>query len=269
MSSATNAGLGSELIDWSSPPSSPTLTHKTFNSDCISVDSFSSETHSNSSPQNGSYYSQAESGFEDDFSVHPQPSLYSGYHQDLRKSVSSQISQLDPFSAPPLRAEGPKIRQVPPPIAQKPKIVDQSAFYTQNSISFQAPKPFDDPLSNGKSLIAPPQQNAISMPTIIKPVIMAKPVGVPQKDLRRTGMKRDSSEGEKTPSPPMPIYAPPPPPPEYYAMQEDAMPDLQDDDDGQARESYGIALYDYASEHDGDLSFRVSERILRGIREKF
>ena len=242
-----------ELIDWGSPPSSPTLTHKTFNSDCISVDSFGSETHSNSSPQNGSYYSQAESGFEDDFSSAPASQM------GFQKSVSNQITLLDPFSAPPMRNDGgPKIRQVPPPIiAQKPKIVDQSAFYTQNSISFQPAKPFDDPLSNGKSLIAPPAQNTVSMPTIIKPAIMAKPLGVPKVKIMNP-LKREPSAGEpeeKTPSPPMPIYAPPPPPPEYFAMADGA---LAEDDEEEQQEPYGIALYDYESEHEGDLNFRVS-----------
>lgn len=270
----SHAGGASELIDWSSPPSSPTLTHKTFNSDCISVDSFSSETHSSSSPQNGSYYSQAESGFEDDFSGPSQSAVSNGgggwQHDPGFRKVSHQITLMDPFSAPPLRHEGnagAKIRQVPVPpppiIAQKPKIVDQSAFYTQNSISFQAAKPsFDDPLSNGKCLIAPVAQNAVSMPTIIKPVIMAKPMGIAQKEWRSTKqaapmlgamLKRDSSEeGEKTPSPPMPIYAPPPPPPEYFAIGAGV------DGDDNEQESYGIALYDYESEHDGDLNFRVS-----------
>lgn len=251
----------SELIDWSSPPSSPTLTHKTHNSDCISVDSFGSETNSNSSPQNGSY-SQAESGFEDDFAMQ-RPSSTGGSFQDFRR-VSNQITMMDPFSAPPVRSDNiggvaaAKIRNVPPPppIAQKPKIVEQSAFYTQNSISFQAmAKPFDDPLNNGKSLIAPP--TTVSMPTIIKPVISAKPMGIPQKGFKsQLVQQRNSSreeEEEKTPSPPMPNCAPPPPPPEYFRLG--GVPEVEDDEEEE--ESHGIALYDYESEHDGDLNFRV------------
>lgn len=178
--------------------------------------------------------------------------------------MSNQITLLDPFSAPPpssvvARSDGgsggAKIRQVnPPPIAQKPKIVEQSAFYSQNSISFQPVKPFDDPLNNGKCLIAAP--NVVAMPTIIKPVIMAKPMGVPQKEIRmKWKVMRGTSEEqqEKTPSPPMPIYAPPPPPPEFYAEVGGEVEEEEKEDE----QSYGIALYDYESEFDGDLNFRV------------
>ncbi|XP_013112926.2 uncharacterized protein DDB_G0271670 isoform X2 [Stomoxys calcitrans] len=62
----TISSSDSQLISFDSPPSSPTFTQKS-NSDCLSVDSFSSDSNF-SSPNNGSV-SQPESGFEDDFSA--------------------------------------------------------------------------------------------------------------------------------------------------------------------------------------------------------
>lgn len=237
----------------------------------MSVDSFSSDSNSNSSPQNGNS-SQAESGFEDDFHIDGGRSGWS------INELSRQMTMVDPFSAPPVKQQAlnsAKIRPLPPPVtAQKPKIVNQSAFYAQSSVSFQPAKPdFDDPLSNGKSLMqAAPK---LSMPTIIKPTIAIKPGALIKPKLVKTQSSKSFDDVEP-PSPPMPSCPPPPPPPEYFAIakvepesvspiepiysevaEENIYALLEDVED---MESFGIALYDFDSDQDGDLNFRVSNQ---------
>ncbi|GAB0099215.1 hypothetical protein DMENIID0001_150630 [Sergentomyia squamirostris] len=241
-----------QLIDFNSPPSSPTFTQKS-NSDCVSVDSFSSD--SNYSPHNG-HSSQAESGFEDDFAA----------VDVLQSNRDAWGDATDPFTSPPVCQNyvGPKIR---PPVAQKPiHLAGSSSFYALSSLSTSSANTtvlksakFDDPLCNGKTLVAP--LPTITAPTIIKPAIAPKPSGLTttttkssnshvqkMRDVFQTSQE-DSLE-DPCPSPPMPTCPPPPPPPAFYL-----------DDTAEKTESYGIALYDFETEEVGDLNFRANERI--------
>lgn len=93
------------LIDFSSPPSSPTFTTRS-SSDGVSVDSFGSDATTSTNHHNafsGGSASQAESGFEDDFDLF----LHS------RKPISKEdtfddFSTIDPFSPPVTKPSLPK-----------------------------------------------------------------------------------------------------------------------------------------------------------------
>ncbi|KAH8292068.1 hypothetical protein KR054_004425 [Drosophila jambulina] len=235
-----NAGVSEgQLISFDSPPSSPTFTQKS-NSDCVSVDSFSSDSNF-SSPNNGSV-SQPESGFEDD------------YH----RSRPSTQSPLDPWEAVDSTNHGTVDSFGTAPVRQTYQLQSRSS---------------DNPLCNGKSLLPPTQ--SLTMPTIIKPKISQKPKapkpppfigGIPP------GYALPSGYGgsETPPSPPMPKGPPPPPPSsssnggismlDVIAGKVDAMA-LSNGCQGYIEEEvipYAIALYDFDGVEEGDLSFRVS-----------
>ncbi|KAH8374529.1 hypothetical protein KR200_000669 [Drosophila serrata] len=231
-----------QLISFDSPPSSPTFTQKS-NSDCVSVDSFSSDSNF-SSPNNGSV-SQPESGFEDD------------YH----RSRPSTQSPLDPWEAVDSSGHGTVDSFGSAPVRQTYQLQSRSS---------------DNPLCNGKSLLPPTQ--SLTMPTIIKPKISQKPKapkpppfvgGIPP------GYALPSSYGgsETPPSPPMPKGPPPPPPSsssnggismlDVIAGKVDAMA-LSNGCQGYIEEEvipYAIALYDFDGVEEGDLSFRENDKI--------
>lgn len=148
-----------ELISFDSPPHSPTLTQKS-HSDCTSIGSSSSDN--NWSPHNG-HNSQSESGFEDDFAFAGAiGSTTSGY-------VNNAWDQSDPFTP---------VYDPRPVISQNPVTVGSSSFFMyDNGTGTRSTKlttsVFEDPLCNGKSLLPP--EPMLSMPTIIKPAIKAKP----------------------------------------------------------------------------------------------
>ncbi|XP_053680270.1 uncharacterized protein LOC128731190 [Anopheles nili] len=169
---ATIRGVEMQLINFDSPPSSPTFTQKSC-SDCISVESFSSDSNY-SCPNNGNI-SQTESGFEDDFVV------------ACESNYSSIGTPVDPFEANPQTV---------------PMIVSGSTS-TTGWAQIRAPlvnskiqqSDFVDPLCNGQT-VKLSQEPMNSFPTIIKPLLPSNNfVG---------------SESRK--SPPMPSIAPPPPP---------------------------------------------------------
>ncbi|KAH8315141.1 uncharacterized protein l(3)05822 [Drosophila kikkawai] len=231
-----------QLISFDSPPSSPTFTQKS-NSDCVSVDSFSSDSNF-SSPNNGSV-SQPESGFEDD------------YH----RSRPSTQSPLDPWEAVDSAGHGAVDSFGSAPVRQTYQLQSRSS---------------DNPLCNGKSLLPPTQ--SLTMPTIIKPKISQKPKapkpppfvgGIPPGYVLPSGY----GGSETPPSPPMP-KGPPPPPPTSSATGGISMLDviagkvdaiaLSNGCQGYIEEEvipYAIALYDFDGVEEGDLSFRESEKI--------
>jgi hypothetical protein len=217
-----------QLINFDSPPGSPTLTQKS-NSDCISVDSFSSDSNY-SSPHNGSM-SQAESGFEDDFG----------------QSVAINKDPWDLFSASKTITTGKTN-------------VGGSSFYGSTATirappSIATPTEFLDPLCNGKTAV--PKLQTKVMPTIIKPAVPVKSTTEKPRPLEAyrlsivqptlSSSSFDEVEDYDLPSLPMPSCPPPPPPTVEFV-----------DDMDQEMESYGIALFDFNGEHDTDLSFRVS-----------
>lgn len=135
--------------------------------------------------------------------------------------------------------------------------VGNTNFFTStNNIGAPLSAPsndFDDTLSNGKTLIKP---TIVSMPTIIKPVSMKGKSSPTHIELKKTDtikeIPREDSfeEYDDPPSPPMPTI-PPPPPPTHDIL------DVDED-----KEPFGIALYDFESELEEDLNFRVSKSLL-------
>ncbi|XP_034660903.1 uncharacterized protein LOC117896588 isoform X3 [Drosophila subobscura] len=229
-----------QLISFDSPPSSPTFTQKS-NSDCVSVDSFSSDSNF-SSPNNGSV-SQPESGFEDDF----------------HRSRPATQSPLDPWEAVDSAGHS---------------TVDSfgSAAVRQTYQTYHQIRTSDNPLCNGKSLLPPTQ--SLAMPTIIKPKISQKPKA-PRAPPFVGGMPPGYVGAFNPPSPPMPKGAPPPLPPsvgsgasgismlDVIAGRVDAMA-LSNGSSGyieQELDPYAIALYDFDGVEEGDLSFRENEKI--------
>lgn len=191
------------------------------------------------------------SGFEDDFSV-----------SDFKVSSSAATSRSTTFSSDPfdcfedfstnkqpLAFQQPtNIRNLKPTILPKPCNVGNANFFTSSSTTSSSTVPFDDTLSNGKSLIKPA---IVSMPTIIKPVSVKGKSSPTHIELKKTETIKeipsvnsfDDSDVEAE-SPPMPTI-PPPPPPSYDAFDE-------------VKEPYAIALFDFESEVEEDLNFRVS-----------
>lgn len=239
-----------QLISFDSPPGSPTFTQKS-NSDCVSVDSFSSD--SNYSPHNG-FSSQAESGFEDDFVV-DKPKY------KRMTPVSDPFDILDePFTQPTTNRSGNGIQT-----SSSSMNVGNTSFYafsgnlsSINVNNCKVPSDNFDPLCNGKDLII--NKNSRVMPTIIRPnsagskgkvspTHLAKPKApsIPALAIQQQDVSLDDS----LPSLPMPSIPPPPPPEEFF----------NNDQDDQGTESYGIAVYDFDGEQDDDLSFKTNEKI--------
>ncbi|KAL7728847.1 hypothetical protein ACLKA6_004195 [Drosophila palustris] len=241
-SSSYQRDTDAQLISFDSPPSSPTFTQKS-NSDCVSVDSFSSDSNF-SSPNNGSV-SQPESGFEDDY-TRSRPATQSPL-VDPWEAVDSGIygggGGVDSFGAAP-------VRQMQP---------------------LQTTRSSDNPLCNGRSLLPPPQ--SLTMPTIIKPKISQKPKA--PKPPPFIGQPPMFAYGSSTPpSPPMPKCAPPTlsgaaaAPTnisllDVIAGKVDALA-LSNGSSGYVEETqqpFAIALYDFDGVEEGDLSFREGEKI--------
>lgn len=157
--SFSNNNNNLQLISFDSPPSSPTLTQKS-SSDCVSVDSFSSD--SNSSPLNNYSASQTESGFEDDFLTDTFNS------RETAKKIISKNDSCDPFSLSSLTQNAWATKPIVQP---KPIVIGKTSFFAPATSSIKATankqSDFLDPLSNGRCIIAAPP--VITMPTIIKP----------------------------------------------------------------------------------------------------
>lgn len=294
--SAANAAAPatSELISFDSPPSSPTFTQKSC-SDCISVDSFSSDSNY-SSPNNGNM-SQAESGFEDDFVVtaeHGRRSKVTTPSATISTSSSRDLWDLsDPFGMPTTTGTSHtgSNSTIYAPVG--------SATIRVPTVNSKLYDPdFVDPLCNGKTVA--PKVQTIAKPTIIKSVIpngssssssaassqkstpihhhleiKPKPVLTPPiwsiKPAATapivpavTTSFDDAEEEEESldslPSLPMPNIPPPPPP----VVVEDEVED-------NLRDPYGIAMYDFAGETDEDLSFRTNDKIylLKRLNEEW
>lgn len=274
-SQSTSATDG-QLISFDSPPSSPTFTQKS-NSDCLSVDSFSSDSNF-SSPNNGSV-SQPESGFEDDFSA------------AAARSRPATTSPLDPWET--IDAFGPPDPSSTANATQPPRygsvVIGTAPVRNLNAINTRVQSNGDNPLCNGKSLLPPAP--ALNMPTIIKPKISQKPKAPKPPTLAKptNGLLSFNSDLPTPPSPPMPQCAPPPPPPVVataYSSSSTPTVSLLDVISGKVDaihldpsaggchqmdsfsntsnggQPYGIALYDFQSIEEGDLCFRVSIKII-------
>lgn len=252
---------------FSSTSASPTLTQKS-SSDCVSVDSFSSESYS---PHNGG--ASGESGFEDDFSV--TDFKVSSNQRSNKMQINDPFDSLDHFALTQTTPHVPSnIRNVRVVNVMQPQnaiSLGSTSFYASTNTINCGPAitKFDDSLCNGKSLIQP--QAILSMPTIIKPTITKGKVSpthlqhhVPlttiqsnqkssqQVKLTRTVESFDEVEEDfsSLPSLPMPKCPPPPPP-------TNALLDQDDEDLDQEKLSHGFTLYDYESDLTEDLNFKV------------
>lgn len=297
----STAASGSELISFDSPPSSPTFTQKSC-SDCISVDSFSSDSNY-SSPNNGNM-SQAESGFEDDF-----VSQHEHQRSKATTPASSTSSAATPSSSSALKdlwdlSDAFGMQQM-----ARSTTTPSSIYAPVGSATIRAPavnsklyaSEFVDPLCNGKSVA--PKVQTVAMPTIIKPGgaaasnsqkstpvhsiggLKAKPAPLPLWTSsakppisvpvttpagNNTFEDDDSEESlESLPSPPMPNI-PPPPPPASFLVVDQPTDDLEEVPVASG-EPYGIAMYDFNGETDEDLSFRTNDKIylLKRLNEEW
>uniref|UniRef100_A0A2M4BI89 Putative cofilin/tropomyosin family drebrinlike protein abp1 n=1 Tax=Anopheles marajoara TaxID=58244 RepID=A0A2M4BI89_9DIPT len=268
-----------QLITFDSPPSSPTFTQKSC-SDCISVDSFSSD--SNYSSPNGGNMSQAESGFEDDFVASA-----SGFNQQRSGSAGMTWGDLiDPFES---NGSSRAVNYAPLPLTTA-----QVRAPLVNSKLQQSD--FIDPLCNGRTVTS--KIPTVSMPTIIKPptVGSGSQKSTPQHaaSALQTSARANLAGGggvfaaskrpaaaappavadyfstevdsfDSLPSLPMPTIPPPPPPPVSSSSSSSA--GVVDT----AEEPYGIALYNFEGETDEDLTLKVNEKIylLRRITDEW
>ncbi|XP_035919696.1 LOW QUALITY PROTEIN: cell wall protein RBR3 [Anopheles stephensi] len=263
--STRSAGTGAaemQLISFDSPPSSPTFTQKSC-SDCISVDSFSSDSNY-SSPNNGNM-SQAESGFEDDFVACGS----NNHNRHNRNGSNVPWGDLDPFDG------GAVTSTTPGPILYGTVPLASSAtaqIRTPLINSKLQHSDFVDPLCNGQSVL--PKLPTVSMPTIIKPpsnpdsqkstpshsismrnkalAPTTKPMPPKEPSSLYAGLEDsfslDTTEAfDSLTSHPMPSVPPPPPP--------------STDLETYGEEPYGIAMYDFQGEADEDLSFKTNEKI--------
>ncbi|XP_058840241.1 SH3 domain-containing protein 19 [Topomyia yanbarensis] len=283
-------GTDLQLISFDSPPSSPTFTQKSC-SDCISVDSFSSDSNY-SSPNNGSM-SQTESGFEDDF-VNQNENQRSKTTTPASMAATKDPWDLsDPFG-------------MPPPVTRATSS-NHNIYAPLSSATIRAPavnsklyeSEFVDPLCNGKTVLSKVQ--TVAMPTIIKnsavgssssqkfsPALKPKPTvapvqpvwaiikpPVPLPTVASAFQQQNSTsfdDGEESldslPSLPMPNIPPPPPPPCVEVADAEEVTCTANVG---RQEPYGIAMYDFNGETDEDLNFRTNDKIylLKRLNEEW
>uniref|UniRef100_A0A2M3YZ52 Putative cofilin/tropomyosin family drebrinlike protein abp1 n=1 Tax=Anopheles braziliensis TaxID=58242 RepID=A0A2M3YZ52_9DIPT len=277
-----------QLITFDSPPSSPTFTQKSC-SDCISVDSFSSDSNY-SSPNGGGNMSQAESGFEDDFVASA-----GGFNQPRSGSAAGMTwgDLIDPFESNGNGRAAVNYAPLPLTTAQVRAPLVNSKLQQSD---------FIDPLCNGRTVTS--KIPTVSMPTIIKPptVGSGSQKSTPQhtaaastslQPLARANLTSGGGGGvfaaskrptaaapqaaavvdyfstevdsfDSLPSLPMPTIPPPPPPPSVSSSSTSGVVDI-------AEEPYGIALYNFEGETDEDLTLKVNEKIylLRRISDEW
>lgn len=226
-----------QLISFDSPPSSPTFTQKS-NSDCVSVDSFSSD--SNCSPNNGSV-SQPESGFEDDFSARttspPDPWETISNPMFVSNKITNNCSGREFGNNHTNYMTLNELQTVHP--VRNMNVLNK--VQTENH------------LCNGKSLLPP--NPTLPMPTIIRPnkgLAPKPPIPKPnlsqQNELQNNRIIYNSGFED----PPMPTGPPPPPPSDVTYNDEYVTED---------ESAYGISLYAFDGAENGDLSFRENEKI--------
>ena len=256
---------------FSSTSASPTLTQKS-SSDCVSVDSFSSESYS---PHNGG--ASGESGFEDDFSVSDYK-VSSNQRNNKQMLINDPFDSLDHFAITQTTTSHvpSNIRNVRVNAMQSQNAISigSTSFYATTSTINCGPAitKFDDSLCNGKSLIQP--QAILSMPTIIKPTTTKGKVSpthhqqhhVPLTQLNQKSqplkvhqqtvesVDEEEEDFSSLPSLPMPKCPPPPPPPTNALFDNDGD---QEEDLDQEKLSHGFTLYDYESDLTEDLNFKV------------
>ncbi|XP_063832332.1 SH3 domain-containing protein 19 isoform X2 [Ostrinia nubilalis] len=251
------------LIDFSSPPSSPTFTTRS-SSDGLSVDSFGSDATTSTNhhnANNGGNASQAESGFEDDFDL-----FLNSRKKVTKDDTFDDLATIDPFSPQPVVNK--------PPIMKKP-IINKDLFEMQTS---------NQPITiiKGPTIIRakparpkPPDNSALLKTTFgstfpVTPMTINTTTPI-QKicngfgDTFESRLAWDSSPEPS--SPPMPSVPPPPPPPEADEDLPVEWPEEVDFnsepnfDCAETEKPYAIALFDYFTDHPDDLCFSANSRI--------
>ncbi|XP_067640806.1 putative mediator of RNA polymerase II transcription subunit 26 [Eurosta solidaginis] len=255
---ASSSVVEAQLISFDSPPSSPTFTQKS-NSDCLSVDSFSSDSNF-SSPNNGSV-SQPESGFEDDFTARSRPAT---------------TSPLDPWEAfdSGFNSGATIVEAIYGSTATTAGNIGTAPVRNLGTINTRIQSSNDNPLCNGKSLLPPTP--TVSVPTIIKPKVSTQKLRAPKPPILPKPQFDHNSVNDAPPSPPMPLCAPPPPPlsstncvslldvisGKADALQLSGAVGSGGPSSGVAEtRPFGVALYDFDGIEEGDLCFRENEKI--------
>ncbi|KAM3961214.1 SH3 domain-containing lethal (3) 05822 isoform 2-T2 [Aphomia sociella] len=257
------------LIDFSSPPSSPTFTTRS-SSDGLSVDSFGSDATTSTNhhnTNNGGNASQAESGFEDDFDLilHSRKTM-------AKDDTLDDFSSVDPFSPVPALNK--------PPIMKKPVL--SKDLYNISSKDYSQPTPLlkGPTIIRAKPVRPKPPDNSALLKNTFRSSFPVTPMNVnttmPIQKINNAfgdnsitkpiGWNVERSLDRES-SPPMPSVPPPPPP---AVVDEDLpvewpedVPDFvanvnyADEDD----EPYAVALFDYFTDHPDDLCFSMNSRI--------
>ncbi|CAG9112753.1 unnamed protein product [Plutella xylostella] len=261
------------LIDLSSPPSSPTFTTRS-SSDGLSVDSFGSDaTSSTNHPHamNGGSTSQAESGFEDDFDL-----FLHSRKAPSKEDTFDDFTTVDPFSPVSNR----------PPISKKPVLNNLYDFASNGKPSSAVqlkgptiirakparPKPPDNSAILKSTFAGSRQMTLMNVNTTTPIQKVTSNFGESFDDAKPFTWDRPHEPSpERDYSPPMPSVPPPPPPAlddDLPALDDGDLPWPEDLDTpltsstlAQDEEPYAVALFDYATGHPDDLSFKANQRI--------
>lgn len=183
------------LIDFTSPPSSPTFTTRS-SSDALSVNSFGSDGVTQGSGSSGNA-SNVESGFEDDFDL---------FSHGSRKTEFLQPR--DPWSPPP---------RIPEP---------KNPFNGKSWASFPSPsssKKIPGVLSTMPTIIRSKPERHKNQPKVrncdagsnadkLADVFQTTHVGFSKTGLNNSIFEEEDDDGWSSESPPMPTCPPPPPP---------------------------------------------------------
>lgn len=241
MSSQTTPDL---LINWDSPPASPTPGRSS--SDGLSLKSFGSDSSgtATSSGMGGGFGHRSESGFESETDAWTIGESSSGIPRPSSQP-SFLAESVKPFSMPtiirPNRSAGSK--GIPPPPPSSGSSTHLKALEKVNAIRPASPSGYYD-FSGGVA-------NNVGSSSHLA-------------DLLDLDCNEEWTNEDQNHSPPEPSIPPPPPPaaaaPPSILLTESSPPPVA------ASCPSALALYDYDSPHSGDLNFKEGDRILLKAR---
>ncbi|KAL0276059.1 UNVERIFIED_CONTAM: hypothetical protein PYX00_003722 [Menopon gallinae] len=239
------------LIDFNSPPSSPTFTTRS-SSDALSVNSFGSDGVTPCSTSSGNT-SNVESGFEDDFDF---------FLGSAAKKPDNQVK--DPWS---LSSQDQRQKNPSPLLMQNQKLnsknnswVAFSSTSTTKKNEFSA-MPTIIRVKPERPKLPDKVTNSVSTSNVN---VLAEIFENSHQTQVNTGGSLfqeeddDNDDGWSSESPPMPTCPPPAPPLEVLQSLLESSPEVL----GVSNEkAHGIALYDYEGDHPDDLSFKENDVI--------